>query len=244
MRRAGFPVTLQKFHNWQQQTGYSVLVWITRFAFFVLILCPVPIGAQTTPLTTPANPASPEYVGGAVCQTCHPNIVTTFFKNPHYRSVASGKEPPERTGCEGCHGPGKKHVEARGGKSTIAHAYSIMQPKQILDSCLTCHGKDFPRANIRRSSHTQSDVVCTNCHAIHKAQATKALLAKLQTDLCYGCHTNVRAQFSMPFKHRVNEGFMQCTDCHNPHGAPAPTWRMGVHPRMVDQAETNEEPCL
>ena len=72
----------------------------------------------------------------------------------------------------------------------------------------------------------------------------KFLLATQQTDLCYGCHANVRAQFSMPFKHRVNEGFMACTDCHNPHGAFAPTWRMASRPRMVDQALANEEPCL
>jgi DmsE family decaheme c-type cytochrome len=48
----------------------------------------------------------------------------------------------------------------------------------------------------------------------------------------------------MPFKHRVNEGFMGCTDCHNPHGSFAPTWRMASRPRMVDQSLANEEPCL
>ena len=42
----------------------------------------------------------------------------------------------------------------------------------------------------------------------------------------------------------MNEGVMTCTDCHNPHGAPAPTWRMSARPRMVDQALANEEPCL
>jgi DmsE family decaheme c-type cytochrome len=54
----------------------------------------------------------------------------------------------------------------------------------------------------------------------------------------------VKAQFSMPFKHRVNEGVVQCTDCHNPHGAFAPTWRMASRPHMVDQKEGNEEACL
>jgi DmsE family decaheme c-type cytochrome len=48
----------------------------------------------------------------------------------------------------------------------------------------------------------------------------------------------------MPFKHRVNEGFMNCSDCHNPHGAPAPTWRAASRPRMTGQALANEEPCL
>jgi DmsE family decaheme c-type cytochrome len=48
----------------------------------------------------------------------------------------------------------------------------------------------------------------------------------------------------MPSKHRVNEGSIQCTDCHNPHGAAAPTWRMGLRPPMVDAALGDEEPCL
>jgi DmsE family decaheme c-type cytochrome len=48
----------------------------------------------------------------------------------------------------------------------------------------------------------------------------------------------------MPSKHRVNEGFMQCTDCHNPHGSFAPTWRMSQRPALVEQAQHNEEACL
>jgi DmsE family decaheme c-type cytochrome len=48
----------------------------------------------------------------------------------------------------------------------------------------------------------------------------------------------------MPFKHRVNEGVVQCTDCHNPHGSFSADWRMGARPRLVDQALDNEEPCL
>jgi len=28
----------------------------------------------------------------------------------------------------------------------------------------------------------------------------------------------VRPQFSKPFHHRVNEGLVKCTDCHNQHG--------------------------
>ena len=48
----------------------------------------------------------------------------------------------------------------------------------------------------------------------------------------------------MPFKHRVNEGSVQCTDCHNPHGSFSATWSMAARPRMVDQSEGNEQPCL
>src|SRR5206468_2372300 len=100
------------------------------------------------------------------------------------------------------------------------------------DACKTCHADvwfnfyknaDFTRANIRRSEHTLHDIACTNCHSNHHPATPKNLLAKNQAELCYGCHADVRAQFSMPFKHRVNEGLIQCTDCHNPHGTFAPT---------------------
>ena len=185
------------------------------------------------------------YVGSEACKTCHADMWFNFYKNPHYKSIAAGNLPPERTGCEGCHGPAKAHVEARGGKTTIPRAFSLMGPAKILETCLACHAKDFSRANIRRSSHSEADVVCSNCHSIHKSQTPKFLLARKQADLCYTCHANIRAQFEMPSKHRVNEGFMQCSDCHNPHGAFAPTWRDGQRPRMVEQAAgTNEVACV
>jgi DmsE family decaheme c-type cytochrome len=188
--------------------------------------------------------ATAGYVGSEVCKTCHADVWFNFYRNPHYKSIASGKEPPEKTGCEGCHGPGKAHVEARGGKTTIPRAFSLMKPERVLDACLECHSKDLTRANIRRSEHSMQGVACNNCHSIHKSPTPKFLLAKEQRELCYGCHAPVRAQFNMPVKHRVNEGFMQCTDCHNPHGTFNPTWRMGQRPRMTAQALDNEEPCL
>ena len=184
-----------------------------------------------------------DYVGSDVCKTCHPDVWANFYRNPHYQSLASGKESAANTGCESCHGPGKAHVEARGGKATI-FAYSQAAPAKILDSCLRCHSKTLSRANIRRSTHTEQDVVCNSCHSIHKSPTPRFLLAKTQTDLCYGCHTAVRAQFSMPFKHRVNEGTVECSDCHNPHGAFDPSWRMASRPHMAAQREGNEEACL
>ena len=100
--------------------------------------------------------------------------------------------------------------------------------------------RDLARANIRRSEHTLNDVACTSCHSIHHSPTPKYLLAKKQNEMCYTCHATVRAQFSMPSKHRVNEGFMQCSDCHNPHGSFDATWRMGQRPRMVEQALNTE----
>ena len=198
-------------------------------------------GAQTKP------PKSP-YLGSAVCGGCHTALSQPFFKNPHYISVATRKEVPENTGCEGCHGPGRAHVEA-GGKKALIIAFSNLSKKESLENCLRCHANNLSKANIQRSIHTAANVVCTDCHSVHQSPEQRIaepryLLAKKQNELCYTCHGSVRAQFSMPFKHRVNEGVMQCSDCHNSHGTFAPDWRMGARPRLVDQRLGNEEPCL
>lgn len=194
--------------------------------------------AQTS-VQSPGN----SYVGSTACKTCHPDVWAKFYKNPHFKSVASGKEEPANTGCEGCHGPGGNHLKAHGGRATII-VFPQLAPKQVVATCLRCHSNNLQRANIHSSPHTQNDVSCIQCHSVHSSTTPQFLLAKSQPELCYGCHGNLRGEFSMPFKHRVNEGFMKCTDCHNPHGTFAPTWRMADRPSMVRQAQGNEEACL
>lgn len=207
--------------------------------FWLAVLTLAPLTQVAGQSSSPPDP----FIGPQACRACHSAQTNEFFRNPHFKSqVAKGLEKAQ-VSCEGCHGPGRKHVQAGGGKASIM-AFSEMTPKQALDRCLTCHSKDLSRGNIHRSSHTQADVACTSCHSIHKSETPKALLAKQQTQLCYSCHQDVKAQFSMPFKHRVNEGSVQCSDCHNPHGAPAATWRMSSRPRMMQHAQANEEPCL
>jgi predicted CXXCH cytochrome family protein len=159
----------------------------------------------------------PEYIGQTGCTTgCHKHdaIWKSFSTNPHFKSVASGKEPAEKTGCEGCHGPGKEHVDQRGDLDTITHSFATMKPAEIVNLCLGCHNKEFSKANIRRSEHTQHDVACTSCHSIHNPASTR------------------------------NEGLMTCSDCHNPHGGFTPTIGMGQTSKMLNQSHGNEQPCL
>ncbi|HEY3826332.1 MAG TPA: DmsE family decaheme c-type cytochrome [Bryobacteraceae bacterium] len=207
-------------------------------ALLFILLLPAGERLQGQTAQKPAN----QYVGSEVCKTCHADVWLNFYRNPHYKSIASGKSAPAETRCEGCHGPGGDHVAAGGGKATI-RAFSTLTPQQTLEACLGCHSKDLSKANIQRSPHTEANVVCTNCHSVHKAATPKFLLARAQKDLCYTCHTTERAQFEMPSKHRVNEGVVQCTDCHNPHGSYAAN-RMGSSSAMLQPAFDNEEPCL
>ncbi len=183
------------------------------------------------------------FTGSASCRECHLDTYNNFFRNPHSQSIASGKEKPENTGCESCHGAGKEHIEWFGDR-TKSRVIPELKIEDIVNLCLNCHAKDFPRAEIRRSAHIQANMACTDCHSIHRPRSPKGLLARKQTDLCYSCHTQVRAQFSMPFKHRVNEGAMQCTDCHNPHGGPSQASGMALRQRMLTPAASGEETCF
>ena len=168
-----------------------------------------------------------------------------FYKNPHFKSIASGKEPPEKTGCEGCHGPAQKHVAAGGGKATIPRAFSLMTAEA---------GPGYlPGLSCARPVEGQHPAIGTYAERRCVQQlATRSTIRrrrnicwrKSRSELCYGCHATVFAQFSMPSKHRVNEGFMQCTDCHNPHGSFDATWRMAQRPRMVERVLNAESPCV
>ena len=183
-----------------------------RHISFVLFLfsCAVALTAQE-------QAQSNHYVSNDVCRMCHPFNANTFFKNPHFKTTVSGKEPAEDMGCQACHGPGGNHVDHKGGKATII-AFSELPRDRIIAACLRCHSQTLSRANIRTSQHTVNGVVCTDCHSIHRAESAH-LLQKPQTALCESCHTDVRAQFAMTFNHRVEEGVIACTDCHNPHGS-------------------------
>src|SRR5882672_3626909 len=147
-------------------TGIILSMARVRTAATMLMLL-LSIGAFAQNQQAVPAAAKSGYLGSNVCKVCHPNVWANFYKNPHFKSLASGKEPPGKTGCEGCHGPAKDHVEAGGGRATIPNAFTLMSPTAVVDKCLDCHARDFSKANIRRSEHTLNEVPCTSCHSIH-----------------------------------------------------------------------------
>lgn len=188
--------------------------------------------------------AQQRFIGGETCDLCHPDVTQGFNRNPHFESIASGGQPPEKTGCEGCHGPGGLHFDGVGDKSQIIR-FPALAPNQVLDACLTCHSDDFGKMQIRRSAHSTGEVSCISCHSIHGSKQARPLLAKEQRETCYTCHIEVRARFEMPFKHRVNEGAIECSDCHNPHGSPTATWSSAAATSsMVRHAFGNDIACV
>ncbi len=120
-------------------------------------------------------------------------------------------------------------------------------PKQNAERCMQCHQSSLNQRDFVHSSHLLHGVSCNTCHSMHLVEAARnpkavaigtaqsdffnlpklpeetrwlhnSQLTKPQPELCYGCHLNIQAQFALPTHHRVPEGLMKCTDCHNPHG--------------------------
>ncbi len=178
-----------------------------------------------------ANPS--DFAGAEACETCHADEAKNLPRNPH--SKLAMEHNGKGVTCEGCHGPGKAHVDS-GGDSSKIFSFTKATPKQIDKQCMDCHQGDH--ASFDRSAHGEANVSCVNCHTIHRLDASAQAAAHLvpagqpnldpeqqthllklsQPTLCYSCHTDVKPSFSKPFHHKVNEGLMKCTDCHDPHG--------------------------
>ena len=154
-----------------------------------------------------------DYVGTDVCKTCHEDLYKKNFETtPHFKTTLEGGH-----GCESCHGPGSEHV-AGGGDITKIIRFASLSKQEVNKQCLSCHGENMKQRHFSSSSHANSDLSCLDCHSPHKAKERQFLLVNAEPQLCYGCHITQKADFAKPYHHRVNEGLVQCDDCHNVHG--------------------------
>ncbi|SEF44517.1 decaheme c-type cytochrome, DmsE family [Bryocella elongata] len=180
----------------------------------------VAAGQQTKSSTLGHQAASAipgAFAGAETCATCHADVANKFSSNPH--SALALMHGGKGVTCEGCHGPGQAHVDS-GGDPTKILQLSKMSAKQIDSTCLACHAEAHP--NFMRSAHGKADVGCTSCHSIHSSSKSldgaASLLKVDQPQLCFTCHADVKPAFSQPFHHKVKEGLIKCSDCHDAHG--------------------------
>jgi DmsE family decaheme c-type cytochrome len=203
----------------RKTTPPALAVLITFLALIGLVLLVMPEKA--------AARQEGQYAGIEQCAACHEETVAKFRESIHGQK---GFEMRSNHACETCHGPGKAHVDAGGGKGSMTTIKVLSKEKQS-EMCLKCHDRGN-KTGWPGSLHETRGLSCQDCHSVHSPGADHAQLKAPETDLCFTCHKQKQAQFFRASHHPVREGKMACSDCHNPHAVQ--------EGKLVDQAAVAE----
>jgi DmsE family decaheme c-type cytochrome len=163
--------------------------------------------------------------GSASCIECHDQDSVLSILETRHSTTGDHRTPFAKHGCETCHGPGAAHAEDSDIAMSVQFGPDAPSDAQN-GACLTCH-QGGGRIHWSGSRHESEGVACATCHNVHAASDT--LLAKdvrpetfvknNQTETCYGCHPQVRAETHRISSHPFREGRVDCSDCHNVHGS-------------------------
>jgi DmsE family decaheme c-type cytochrome len=154
--------------------------------------------------------------GAENCSTCHTQATAELDRKTHSQSLSNH---PEKGLCTACHGQPENHPATNQGLAT----FSANDSKRDVSVCIDCHTSQH-RVEVG-NPHQQAGITCTGCHTVHEGSGrspkdrlppgfehTDAASAE-----CYGCHEDTFAQFAFSERHRLAEGSVGCTDCHDPH---------------------------
>lgn len=121
--------------------------------------------------------------------------------------------------CTSCHGDPTAHIDAGEGEGTIFAFKSSDIPLEKTRRCLNCHVNNHPR--FLMSPHAKGALDCTTCHSIHASdnepQNTKKAVLIPKSKICSHCHADIFSKFNLNEHHRLREGILDCTSCHDPH---------------------------
>jgi len=148
------------------------------------------------------------YIGSEACFDCHDQAELNMDFNIHMR-IEKFEVLGREVGCEGCHGPGKLHMEESDPAMIRSFAAEEGYGEQV---CMECHStKNLYEWSA--STHSIEQVECQTCHVMHKAKTPDPNKA------CVACHPDTVAQMQLPSHHPVREGQMSCSSCHDPHNS-------------------------
>jgi DmsE family decaheme c-type cytochrome len=191
-----------------------------KLSFPVLVI--LALVAAAVGLSATADPAPQELKKEfGVCAECHEDVCTDFklvrhaaIKTAQWTKTALQVESL----CSNCHGDPAKHLEAGGGAGTIFAFRKTDEPSAKADKCLQCHA--LTRSRFYASPHGKAAMDCTSCHS--EVMKTGGEIMN-PSQVCLTCHQDIGAEFALNERHRLQEGVMECTTCHNQH---EPTTRM------------------
>ena len=134
----------------------------------------------------------------ATCLGCHATAHPNFLRSDHAKAAVS---------CTNCHSIHGLDLTVKRAAPTTPVASD--EKKSGLSPRL--FGELKPNAST-------GDPLQWSADSIEIAGGNPNLLRAPQPQLCFSCHSDVKPAFSQPIHHKVNEGLMKCTDCHDTHG--------------------------
>lgn len=173
------------------------------------------------------DPSAP---GPETCAFCHQEQAEPAPGDPHRLLGEAERYGAEGGSCVYCHGNAAEHVDAGGGRGNIDGFGADMSARAVSETCLSCHAETHPR--FFAGEHAQAGLSCVSCHQAHPSSYEHADLLESPdglasadpgagpdraSALCIQCHQDVAARFDMNERHRLEEGNIGCTSCHDPH---------------------------
>jgi len=195
-------------------------------------------------------------VGPEVCADCHAEYVEDFMRGRH--SVLDSEGLADRVGasssCEACHGDPTEHLEAAAAGTIFAFAEDDPVLEKV-ERCQSCHASEHPR--FQASAHARAGMACNDCHPSHDQTADWNLKGNRQVEplyadrtmgdytsdtlACSGCHQEVFTEFEFNERHRLQEGILECTSCHNPHEPQARMMLAGFKQQSCTECHADKE---
>jgi DmsE family decaheme c-type cytochrome len=200
---------------------FLVLLTATVFLLAVAINAAPHGAAASASAAAPQTPVSqsppPQYVGSDTCVACHSDMEKGLIGTAH-GNAAHPRSPAAAQGCESCHGPGERHVEDPTVETSI-RKFTKMAPRDVSETCLSCHTKSS-HSLWEGSTHDTRNLSCVTCHSVHTPKSEHAQLKTVtELETCASCHRPQALKVKRVSHMPLTEGKMQCSSCHNPHGA-------------------------
>jgi DmsE family decaheme c-type cytochrome len=185
------------------------------------------------PAGGPEVPAAAEYVGDETCLTCHEDQSRGYGDTMHGRADHP-RAPGAQQGCETCHGAGSLHVDDPEAPGLIK-AFLREPPREANETCVSCHSRGT-HALWEGSAHEARNLACVSCHSVHAFKSEHAQLRTArEMDTCASCHRDKVAKLDRSGHMPLREGKMDCSTCHNPHGA--------INVRQLRRGDSVAEAC-